>query len=162
MRGDRAMKVLLSGLAVITAVVAASALAAGGGDPPRARPVDPVVEKATSAIAGKDWKQAQDVLREGLAKDPQNPDYHNLFAYSIRMGANPQMDLVFKHYNEALRLDKEHRGAHEYLGEAYLMTGNLEKARDHLKVLDKLCLFPCKEYTELKKAVADYEAKHPK
>jgi len=120
------------------------------------------MEKASAAIAGKDWKQAQEVLRDGLARDAQNPDYHNLFAYSIRMGANPRMDLVFKHYNEALRLDKDHRGAHEYLGEAYLMTGNLEKAKDHLRVLDKLCLFPCKEYSELKKAVAEYEAKQPK
>jgi len=55
------------------------------------------------------------------------------------------MSLVFKHYNEALRIDPEHRGAHEYLGEAYLMVGNLAKAKEHLAVLDKLCFFPCDE-----------------
>ena len=146
--------------AVLACVSATSAFAAGGGgDAPRERAVDPVVEKATAAIAAKDWKQAQDVMRQGLDKNPANADYHNLFAYSLRMGANPPMDVVFKHYNEALRIDSSHRGAHEYLGEAYLMTGNLEKAKDHLKVLDKLCLFPCKEFTMLKKAVADFEAK---
>ena len=126
------------------------------------RPGDPVIEQVQAAIAAKDWKQAQDVLRSELAKTPANADYHNLFAYSMRMGANPPMDLVFKHYNEALRLDKRHRGAHEYLGEAYLMSGNLGKAKEHLKVLDELCLLPCKEYTALKKAVADFEAKTAK
>ena len=69
------------------------------------------------------------------------------------------MSLVFKHYNEALRLDPRHRGAHEYLGEAYLMVGNLPKAKEHLSALDKLCFFPCSEFAELKKAVAEYEAK---
>jgi len=156
------MKVLLSCLAIMSAVAFGPARAAGGGNDPPSRPVDPVIEKASAAIQGKDWKQAQDVLRDGLAKTPQNADYHNLFAYSMRMGPNPPMDLVFRHYNEALRIDANHRGAHEYLGEAYLMTGNLEKARDHLKVLDKLCLFPCKEYSELKKAVAAHEAKQSK
>jgi len=144
--------------AVLACVSATPAFAAGGGDAPQ-RAVDPVVEKATAAIAARDWKQAQDAMRQGLDKNPANADYHNLYAYSLRMGANPPMDLVFKHYNEALRIDASHRGAHEYLGEAYLMTGNLEKAKDHLKVLDKLCLFPCKEFTMLKKAVADFEAK---
>jgi tetratricopeptide (TPR) repeat protein len=117
------------------------------------------VERARTAIAGKDWKQAQEILREGLARNPENADYHNLFAYSMRMGANPPMDLVFRHYNESLRIDRDHRGAHEYLGEAYLMSGNLQKAKDHLKVLDRLCVLPCREYSMLKQAIADYEAK---
>jgi len=64
------------------------------------------------------------------------------------------MSLVFKHYNEALRIDPDHRGAHEYLGEAYLMVGNVAKAKEHLSVLDKLCFFPCDEFTDLKKAIA--------
>ena len=90
---------------------------------------------------------------------PVDPDYHNLYVYAVRMGPNPEMNLVYKHYNEALRLDPGHRRAHEYLGEAYLMAGNLEKAKEHLKVLDRLCFFPCEEFSMLKKAVADYEAK---
>lgn len=69
------------------------------------------------------------------------------------------MDLVFRHYNEALRLEPNHRGAHEYLGEAYLMAGNLAKAKEHLEVLDRLCSVGCEEYTLLKNAVAAYEAK---
>jgi hypothetical protein len=69
------------------------------------------------------------------------------------------MSLVFKHYNEALRIDPKHRGAHEYIGEAYLMVNNLPKAKEHLGALDKLCFFPCSEYTELKNAIAAHEQK---
>jgi tetratricopeptide (TPR) repeat protein len=145
-------------------LAAASAFAAGGGggggpDPAEARPADPVMEAIQAAVAKPDWPRARELAREGVAKNAASADYHNMYAYTLRMGASPQMDLVFKHYNEALRLDPKHRGAHEYLGEAYLQTGNLEKAKEQLQTLDKLCFFPCKEFTTLKKAVADYEAK---
>ncbi len=124
-----------------------------------AAPTDPVLEQAASATAQKNWPRAQAVLREALATSPGNADYHNLYAYSIRNGANPDMSLVFKHYNEALRLDPKHRGAHEYIGEAYLMVGNVAKAKEHLGTLDKLCFFPCQEYSDLKRSLSAYEAK---
>lgn len=124
-----------------------------------AAPRDPVLAQAREAIAGQDYAKAAQVLRPALAKAPGNADYHNLFAYSVRKGPNPDMDTVFKHYNEALRLEPRHRGAHEYIGEAYLMVGNVRKAREHLTALDRLCFFGCEEYSALKKAVAEYEAK---
>jgi tetratricopeptide (TPR) repeat protein len=120
---------------------------------------DPVLEEVSSATASKDWPRAQAILKDAVARDSGNADYHNLYAYSIRKGANPDMSLVFKHYNEALRLDPRHRGAHEYIGEAYLMVGNVGKAKEHLGALDKLCFFPCSEYNDLKKAIADHEKK---
>jgi len=141
---------------------AALLLAPAAALPADSQPVvktDPVLEQASKTIASQDWPKAQALLQDAIARNPGNADYHNLYAYSIRKGANPDMSLVFKHYNEALRLDPRHRGAHEYLGEAYLMVGNLPKAKEHLSALDKLCFFPCSEFNELKKAVAEYEAK---
>jgi tetratricopeptide (TPR) repeat protein len=142
-------------------LVSSAAWAAGGGGGPNIReePADPVIEAVQGAVAKADWVRARDLARAGVEKNPANADYQNLLAYSLRMGPNPPMDLVFRHYNEALRLDPKHRGAHEYLGEAYLMAGNLEKAREHLRVLDDLCFLPCREYSMLKQAVADYESK---
>ena len=92
----------------------------------------------------------------------RNADYHSLYAYSLRKSGTSEMDLVFKHYNEALRLDPKHKGAHEYIGEAYLQVGNVAKAREHLGQLDKLCFFGCSEYNDLKKAISTYEAKSAK
>ena len=143
---------------VFAALLLAPAVALPADATPAARS-DPVLEQASKTIAAKDWPQAQALLKDAVARDPGNADYHNLYAYSIRKGANPDMSLVFKHYNEALRLDPRHRGAHEYIGEAYLQVGNVAKAKEHLSSLDKLCFFPCSEFTDLKKAISEYETK---
>ena len=121
--------------------------------------VDPVLERAAQASARNDWAAAQAILKSAVASNPGNAEYHNMYAYNLRKGANPDMSLVFKHYNEALRLDPKHRGVNEYLGEAYLMVNNLPKAKEQLGVLDKLCFFPCKEFSDLKKSIAEHEAK---
>ena len=144
---------------ILSLFTAASVWAA---DTPAPEPKDPKLEQARNAIGKQDWAGAQNILREAVARNPQSADYHNLYAYSIRKGANPAMDLVFRHYNEALRLDPKHRGAHEYIGEAYLMSGNVAKAREHLAQLDRLCTFGCEEYTKLKKDIAAYEQQHAK
>ena len=120
------------------------------------------LEQARTAIDRQDWAGAQAILREAVARNPQNADFQNLYAYSMRKGPSPAMDLVFRHYNEALRIDPKHRGAHEYIAEAYLMTGNLAKAKEHLAQLDRLCTFGCEEYTKLKKEIASYEQQHAK
>ena len=123
--------------------------------------LDPVVKAARERIAKDDWLGTQELLRAALHTSPGNPDYHNLLAFSTRKGPNPDMALVFAEYAEALRLDPKHRGAREYLGEAYLQVGDLPKAKEQLAVLDKLCFFPCEEYSDLKKLVRQYEASHP-
>jgi len=158
------MKMIIRPLIIALLSIPLAVLAAGdtgsGNDPSAS--ADPVLQQVGEATSRKDWAAAAAILRDALAKAPENADYHNLYAYTVRKGANPDMDLVFKHYNEALRINPKHRAAHEYLGEAYLMVGNLGKAKEHLGQLDKLCFFPCGEYTDLKKAVAAYEAKQPR
>ena len=118
--------------AFIIAFFAALPVHAAPGDdaaPAGRAPADPVLEKVMAANAQKDWKRSEAILRDALAKDPRNADYHNLYAYAIRKGEKPNLDVVFKHYNEALRIDPKHKGAHEYVGEAYLMVGNVAKAK---------------------------------
>ena len=70
-----------------------------------------------------------------------------------------QYDKAFEHYAIALKMNPEHRGAHEYLGETYLAVGNLAKAKEHLAALDRICFFGCQEYDDLKAAVAAYRPK---
>lgn len=60
-------------------------------------------------------------------------------------------------YHEALRIDPRHKGAHEYIGEAYLMAGDVPKAEEHLAALDSLCRFSCEEYRDLKRAIEEYK-----
>ena len=144
---------MLAGLLLSGAVLGAG----DPGGPAAPETKDPVLEKVSAATSRKDWAGAAGVLKEALSASPSNANYHNLYAYSLRKGEKPDMNLVFKHYNEALRLDPKHKGAHEYIGEAYLMVGNVAKAKEHLGQLDKLCFFSCSEHSDLKKAIAEYE-----
>jgi tetratricopeptide (TPR) repeat protein len=144
---------------LMIALLVAPAALADPGESTQAAAADPVIGRVMSANAQSDWRRSQELLREALATDPGNADYHNLFAYAMRKGPSPSLDLVFRHYHEALRINPKHRGAHEYIGEAYLMAGNLAKAKEHLAALDGLCFFGCEEYSNLKKAVAEFEAR---
>jgi len=143
-------------------VVLASTTSALGADPPASGSAptagDPDIAAARARIEAGDWVGAAVAMQKGVARDPGNADYHNLLAYAIRKGPEPDMGRVFKHYTEALRLDPKHRGAHEYIGEAYLMVGNVAKAKEHLAALDKLCFFSCEEYRDLKRAIERYQS----
>ena len=77
---------------------------------------------------------------------------------SLRKAPTPDFAGAEKFYDEALRIDPRHRGALEYSGELYLQTGDLAKAEQRLATLDKTCRFGCSEYSELKKAIAQYKA----
>ena len=155
-----AKQVLMVAVYLAASLAGAALAAPGSPDPePAWSSSDPVMEKVNALTKRNDWQGAIALLKDAVVATPQNAEYHNMYAYSIRKSSNPDMGLVFKHYNEALRLKPDYRGAHEYIGEAYLMVGNLAKAKEHLARLDRLCTFGCEEYTDLKKAVAQYEAK---
>jgi Tfp pilus assembly protein PilF len=94
-------------------------------------------------------------LDRAIRTDPRNADAWNLLGFAYRhMG---QMDKSFQHYEKALELNPRHRDAHEYVGEAYLQVGQLDGAEKHLKALDKLCWFPCEQYTELKEKIEKFK-----
>ena len=149
---------LKSALAILALAVSSNAAFAADTSGPATR-ADPMMERYSAAAERQDWKGAAAAMQAAVAKEPGNADYHSLYAYSLRKGGTQDMDLVFKHYNEALRIDSRHKGAHEYLGEAYLMVGNVAKAKEELSALDKLCFFGCSEYNDLKKAISEHEAK---
>ena len=141
----------------LTLLLPCQLFAAGGGGS-TIQKLDPDIVKANTAIKDKDWNKAIEFLNVAIARDDRNADSHNLLGYAERMRGN--LDAAFKHYERALALDPKHRGAHEYIGEAYLLAGNLTKAEEHLARLDKLCLFSCEEYRDLKAAIIDYKSKH--
>jgi cytochrome c-type biogenesis protein CcmH/NrfG len=149
---------LKSALVILALAVSNNASFAADTSGPATR-ADPIMERYGAAVERQDWKDAATAMQAALAKEPANADYHSLYAYSLRKGGTQDMDLVFKHYNEALRIDPRHKGAHEYLGEAYLMVGNVAKAKEELSALDKLCFFGCSEYNELKRSISEHEAK---
>ena len=103
-----------------------------------------------------DWKGAITELQRAQRYNDRNADVHNLLGYSLRhAGRLPE---AFSEYETALRLDPSHRGAHEYVGEAWLQSKRPDKAREHLDALNKLCGTDCEQYRDLAKAIAAYES----
>jgi tetratricopeptide (TPR) repeat protein len=133
--------------------------AGGGGDDGAsvtpAKPEDPQYTAAVKAIKANEYAKAIPLLEGVVSRDDKNADAYNWLAYATRKNGNPAAALPL--YQKALAIDPKHKGAHEYIGEAYLMLDNLPKAKEHLRTLDKLCFFPCGEYRDLRRAVEAYE-----
>ena len=148
-------------LAAILAAVWAIGAAPVQADPYEAEPDlakrDADYAAAREAIAKKDWEEAARRLQRTAVREPDSADLHNLLGYSYRNLR--QFDLAFKHYKRAIALDPRHRGAHEYIGETYLLTGDLAGAERHLTLLRDICLLPCEELTDLERAISAYRAR---
>ena len=106
------------------------------------------------AIVAKQWEEAIARLRKAEVRHPDHADLQNYLGYAHRN--LKQFDAAFRHYKRAIELEPRHRGAHEYIGEAYLMVGDLPKAQEHLAALEKICLLPCEELDDLKEKIAEY------
>ena len=136
--------------------------AGGGADPPRpaavtpAVPADPNFAQAKAMIEARNYAPAIPLLQQVVQRDPRNADAYNLLGFATRASGNPQGSLQY--YQQALAIDARHLGAHEYLGEAYLMLDRLPEAEQHLARLDSLCVFGCTEYRMLKAAIASYKS----
>ena len=110
------------------------------------------------AIEDKDWNRAIQVLTVAARHDGRNADIQNLLGYAYRNAG--QLEAAFKHYQQALKLEPRHLGAHEYIGEAYLIANNPVKAEEHLALLMQYCTTAvCEEYDDLKKKLDQYRAR---
>ncbi|MBM3546059.1 MAG: tetratricopeptide repeat protein [Alphaproteobacteria bacterium] len=132
--------------------------AAGGGeagstaDPRLGNPELIAAEKLI-----KEWKYAEAITRleKVVQTDTRNADAFNWLGYAHRkLNKLPE---ARTHYAKALEIKPDHKGALEYQGEMFLMLDDLKAAEGNLARLDKLCFFGCSEYTDLKKAIAEYK-----
>ena len=94
--------------------------------------------------AVKLYKEAFVKLEKANKKDKDNPDILNYMGFTSRKSGN--FDEAEKFYLKGLSLNPGHNGINEYLGELYVQTNRIEKAKERLEVL-KTC--NCKEYGEL-------------
>ena len=109
------------------------------------------------AIKAKKWEDAVARLTVAERRNPDSADLQNFLGYSYRN--LKQYEPAFRHYKRALELDPRHRGAHEYIGEAYLMVGDVANAEKHLALLRGICLLGCEELADLEKAIAAHKKK---
>ncbi|MGH6826945.1 tetratricopeptide repeat protein [Methyloceanibacter sp.] len=78
----------------------------------------------------------------------------NSIGYSTRKLGD--VDKGIDYYHQALAIDPNFTKARQYLGEAYLLKGDVAKAKEQLMEIADRCGGPCNDYELLVKAIATY------
>ena len=98
--------------------------------------------------AKKKYLRAIKYLEQSNQIEPGKPNTLNYLGFALRKTGN--FEDAEKFYLEGLKIDPEHVGINEYLGELYIATNRLDKAKERLKVLETC---NCEEYSELKNLI---------
>ncbi len=116
--------------------------------------LDPDFAAGKKELVAENWNGAITALKLAALRDPRNADIQNYTGYAYRRLR--QLGPAMQHYQQALLLNRRHRSAHEHLGELYLVLGEPAKAEQQLATLEDICLIPCAETDDLKRAIAVY------
>ena len=101
-------------------------------------------KKEKTDKAKKLYSEAFKKLEKAYSSDNNNPDILNYMGYTSRkIGKFEQAE---KFYLTGLAIKPDHSGINEYLGELYVQTNRIDKAKERLAVL-KNC--NCDEFQEL-------------
>ena len=99
-------------------------------------------------LALKRYNSAYEKLLEANKLESRNPDILNYLGFTSRKAGNYEQ--AEKYYLKGLEIKPDHNGINEYLGELYIQTNRIDKAKEKLAVL-KNC--KCEEYEELKELI---------
>lgn len=149
------MKTWLAGaLSLFCAAAVASGGGGGGGAEtmPKSQPnTQQQLQQVEQLVKSQQWQQAEAVLKDLRKNAADSADVWNWSGYVARKSG--RLPDAFPYYYKALNIDPKHLGAHEYLGEAYLQSGDRQRAQDQLNILQGIC-GQCEEAGDLAAALA--------
>jgi tetratricopeptide (TPR) repeat protein len=151
--------------AVLLALASAPAIAVmSGGKSEQPPPSDDAYEHGKAAFEREDWRGVIDHMTRAIEERPWHDDAHNLMGFAYRKLGDYHRAL--EAYDRALELNPHHRGALEYLGEAYLeldrpdlAEGMLERLAvecQRIAVSDRSWQSDCAEWQDLNEAYEAY------
>ena len=105
-------------------------------------------QKGKIEKAKKRFNKALKYLIKANDKNPDQPDILNYLGFAYRKTGDLMMAEVY--YLQGLKIDPNHIGINEYLGELYIKTNRIDLAKQRLEIL-KDCT--CEEYDELKELI---------
>ena len=123
--------------------------------------INSLYELAEKHIYNKKYDKSLKLLKKLTKREDlgtRRADIYNLLGFSYRKLENPELDKSFAAYMMALEIDPEHAGAHEYLGELYLMRDQKNQAMRMLSKLENLVGKNAEEYKDLLKAIENYQS----
>ena len=143
---------------LITSPVFSAGSSGGSGSGGEAKPVsqyqigEKMINKAKqfekknkTDKAQKHYKKAIGYLLKHNKEFPADPNTLNYLGFAHRKIGDYENAEIY--YSMGLELDPKHVGINEYMGELFVATNRLDKAKERLAVL-KDC--NCKEYKDLK------------
>ena len=123
--------------------------------------INSLYELAEKHIYNKKYDKSLKLLKKLTKREDlgtRRADIYNLLGFSYRKLENPELDKSFAAYMMALEIDPEHAGAHEYLGELYLMRDQKNQAIKMLSKLETLVGKNAEEYKDLLEAIENYQS----
>ena len=108
--------------------------------------------KAEKLVKTYKFEKAIKALKKLLSETPDGytkADIYNYLGYASRKQRSPNFEKAESYYLKALKIDPNHIGALEYLGELYYETGRVEKANELLEKLKIVAGENSEEYIEL-------------
>jgi Flp pilus assembly protein TadD len=109
-----------------------------------------MTEYAYALAKAQRYQEALDVL--DLLHDPNTPEALNYRGYATRKLG--RTDEGIGYYLKSVQLDPQYVKVREYLGEAYVIKGRVDLAKDQLQTIKTLCgNTSCEEYEDLDKAI---------
>lgn len=158
----RKTAILTMAFSALTLPVLAMGSGGGGYGMGGASNSDPGFEAYSQAlrlIKHEQFGDAIPYLDAALQARPHSANILNYEGYAHRMIGDYNASLDY--YNRALAIDPDHKGVHEYMGELYLQTKQLDKAQAELATLTRLCPDGCEEKDTLTASIAKYQAANP-
>ena len=104
--------------------------------------------KGKTDKAQKRYEKAQKLLLKSNDEKPLQADTLNYLGFTTRKLGDYEKGENF--YLQGLKIKPDHKGINEYLGELYVVTNRMDKAKERLEVL-KSC--KCDEYNQLKEVI---------
>jgi tetratricopeptide (TPR) repeat protein len=164
--------VLIAGLSLAAASMPLLANPGGGGGGGASFPdiksnrakakkpaVNPDYVAAVAHVDAGRFADAVPLLQKVVAAEPENADAYNYLGFTHRkLGKTTE---AYEFYKTALKLNPEHLGAREYLGELYLQLKDLPDAETQLAELKRLCPKGCEQLEDLEKEIAEYKKANP-
>ena len=116
---------------------------------------DPEMTEYAYALAKADrYQEAIDVL--DLLDNPNTPRALNYRGYATRKLG--RTDEGIGYYLKSVALDPNYPQVREYLGEAYVIEGKYDLAKEQLTTIEKLCSKDCEYYEDLAGALTEAHA----
>jgi tetratricopeptide (TPR) repeat protein len=88
-----------------------------------------------------------------LLKNPNTAQALNYRGYATRKLG--RVDEGIEYYLKSVALNPRYAQVREYLGEAYVVKGDIVRAKAQLRAIRRICGTSCEEYKDLAEAIAD-------